>query len=80
MPLPISRSKPSTATRRHDTPVARIRLFARTLSSPSRKTSRLCGSTRATVRVTRISAPRRRACCSARLASSSPETPFGKPR
>ena len=31
-------------------------------------------------RVTRISAPSRRACCSARLASSSPETPEGKPR
>ena len=31
-------------------------------------------------RVTRISAPSRRACCSARLASSSPDTPDGKPR
>ena len=31
-------------------------------------------------RVTRISAPSRLACCSARLASSSPEMPLGKPR
>ena len=31
-------------------------------------------------RVTRISAPSLRACWSARLASSSPETPDGKPR
>ena len=33
-----------------------------------------------TERVTSISAPRRFACWSARLASSSPETPLGKPR
>ena len=38
------------------------------------------GSIRVIVRVTTISAPSRRACWSARLASSSPETPDGKPR
>ena len=38
------------------------------------------GSRPVIARVTRISAPSRRACCSARLLSSSPETPAGKPR
>jgi hypothetical protein len=39
-----------------------------------------CGIDGSIARVTRISAPSRRACCSARLASSSPDTPEGKPR
>jgi hypothetical protein len=42
--------------------------------------SRLAASIRAIERVARISAPRLRACCRARLASSLPETPEGKPR
>ena len=41
------------------TPVARMTVRARTTSSPSRKTSRVVGSMRATERVTRISAPSR---------------------
>jgi hypothetical protein len=55
-------------------------LCARTRSPPSSVISRVAGSMPSTRRVTTISAPSRRACCSARLLSSSPETPFGKPR
>ena len=62
------------------TPVARMRVLARTTSLPSSQTSRAAGSRRATERVTRISAPSRFACCSARLPSSSPDTPLGNPR
>src|SRR3984957_20161793 len=47
---------------------------------PSSRISRVVGSMRVTQRVTRISAPSRFACRSARLASSSPETPPGNPR
>ena len=47
-------------------------------SPPSRCTVRVAASMRSMDRVTRISAPSRRACCSARLASSSPDTPGGE--
>ena len=53
---------------------------ARSTSPPSRCTWRVAVSIRVIVRVTRISAPSRRACWSARLASSSPDTPDGNPR
>ena len=69
-----------SASCRHATPQARMIVRARRTSPPSRWTWRVAGSIRVIERVTRISAPSRRACCSARLASSSPETPDGKPR
>ncbi len=50
-------------------------VFARSTSPPSRCTWRAAGSMRVIERVTRISAPSLRACCNARIASSSPETP-----
>ena len=52
-------------------------VFACRTSPPSRCTCRLAASIRVIERVTRISAPSRRACRKARLASSSPETPEG---
>ena len=51
---------------------------ARRTSPPSRCSCLVAASIREIDRVTRISAPSLRACCSARLASSSPDTPDGK--
>jgi hypothetical protein len=76
----MSRSNPSTSRRRHDTPVATMTLSARTALVAVENDLARRRSMPSTLRVTRISAPSRRACWSARLASSSPETPFGKPR
>ena len=73
------RSRPSQS-RRHATPQARMIVRARRTSPPSRCSCRVAASIRSIERVTRISAPSRRACWSARLASSSPDTPDGKPR
>ena len=61
-PLPASRSKPSIDSCRHATPQARMIVRARRTSPPSRCTSRVAASMRVVFRVTRISAPRRRAC------------------
>ena len=61
--------------RPHETPQARMIVRARRTSPPSRCSSRVAASIRRIERVTRISAPSLRACCSARLASSSPDTP-----
>ena len=80
MPFPDSRSNPAAERCRHVTPQAMMIVRVRSTSPPSRCTWRVAGSIRRVDRVTRISAPSRRACCSARLASSSPDTPAGKPR
>ena len=80
MPFPTSRSKPSIGRWRHETPQARMIVRAFRTSPPSRCTWRVEASIRVIDRVTRISAPSLRACCSARLASSSPDTPEGNPR
>ena len=80
MPLPASRSNPSIESCRHATPQARMIVLALSTSPPSRCSWRFAASIREIERVTRISAPSLRACCSARLASSSPDTPEGKPR
>ena len=80
MPLPARRSNPSIDSCLHATPQARTIVRARRTSPPSRCSWRVAASIREIDRVTRISAPSLRACCSARLASSSPDTPDGKPR
>jgi hypothetical protein len=80
MPFPTSGSKPSIERCRQDTPQASTIVRACKTSPLSRCTWRLEVSMRVIDRVTTISAPSRRACCSARVASSSPDTPDGKPR
>ena len=76
-PCPTSRSKPSIASRRHETPQARMIVRARRTSPPSRWTWCVAASIRVIDRVTRISAPSRRACCSARLAARRRRRPTG---
>jgi len=80
MPFPARRSNPSTRSRRQrDAAGEDDRPRAQDVAAVEVDEA-LAASTRTISRVTRISAPSRRACCSARLASSSPETPDGKPR
>ncbi len=72
-------STDGTGSVRHSTPVATITTGAMSVSPPSSTISCRSGWRASTARVTTISAPRRFACLSARLARSSPEIPNGNP-
>ena len=74
-PYPARRSKPAIGNCLHATPQARMSVRARRTSPPSRCNWRVAVSMRETERVTRISAPSRRACCSARLGARHPTRP-----